>query len=97
MADASGTFCSRSFHPIRCDFVAAFFPPSDASDGPGQFAENGRVDLLLAFRLSGRRVELRAQLSSDAAPREIDFIAALPKTPSGKIQRFILRGISPER
>ena len=24
--------------------------------------------------------------------REIDFIAALPKTPSGKIQRFVLRG-----
>jgi hypothetical protein len=24
MAGVSTTFCSRSFHPIRCDFVAAF-------------------------------------------------------------------------
>ena len=24
MLDISATFCSRSFHPIRCDFVAAF-------------------------------------------------------------------------
>jgi len=35
---------------------------------------------------------VRQRLSTHAYPREIDFIAALPKTPSGKIQRFILRG-----
>jgi acetyl-CoA synthetase len=29
--------------------------------------------------------------STHAYPREIDFIAALPKTPCGKIQRFVLR------
>ena len=40
---------------------------------------------------------VRQRLSTHAYPREIDFIAALPKTPSGKIQRFILRGVSPER
>jgi acetyl-CoA synthetase len=35
---------------------------------------------------------VRQRLSTHAYPREIDFIAALPKTPSGKIQRFLLRG-----
>jgi acetyl-CoA synthetase len=37
------------------------------------------------------------RLSTHAYPRELDFVAALPKTPSGKIQRFILRRVSPER
>ena len=35
---------------------------------------------------------VRQRLSTQAYPREIEFITALPKTPSGKIQRFILRG-----
>lgn len=34
---------------------------------------------------------VRARLSAHAYPREIDFVAALPKTPSGKVQRFLLR------
>ena len=40
---------------------------------------------------------VRQRLSTHAYPREIDFIAALPNTPSGKIQRFVLRGANPER
>jgi acetyl-CoA synthetase len=35
---------------------------------------------------------VRQRLSTHAYPREIDFVTALPKTPSGKIQRFVLRG-----
>ena len=35
---------------------------------------------------------VRQCLSTHSYPREIDFVATLPKTPSGKIQRFILRG-----
>ena len=35
---------------------------------------------------------VRQRLSMYSYPREIEFITALPKTPSGKIQRFILRG-----
>jgi acetyl-CoA synthetase len=35
---------------------------------------------------------VRQRLSTHAYPREIDFVTTLPKTPSGKIQRFILRG-----
>ena len=35
--------------------------------------------------------KVRQRLGAHAYPREISFIEALPKTPSGKIQRFILR------
>ncbi|MBM7061970.1 acyl-CoA synthetase [Pseudomonas sp. UL073] len=34
---------------------------------------------------------VRRRLSAHAYPREIEFVAELPKTPSGKIQRFLLR------
>ncbi len=34
---------------------------------------------------------VRARLSAHAYPREIEFVDSLPKTPSGKVQRFILR------
>jgi acetyl-CoA synthetase len=34
---------------------------------------------------------VRARLSAHAYPREIEFVDELPKTPSGKIQRFVLR------
>ncbi|MCV6589903.1 MAG: AMP-binding protein [Marinobacterium sp.] len=34
---------------------------------------------------------VRKRLSTHAFPRQIEFVQELPKTPSGKIQRFILR------
>jgi len=34
---------------------------------------------------------VRSRLSLHAYPREVEFIAELPKTPSGKVQRFLLR------
>jgi len=34
---------------------------------------------------------VRNRLSTHAFPREVEFMAELPKTPSGKIQRFMLR------
>ncbi len=37
---------------------------------------------------------VRKRLSTHAYPREVEFIDALPKTPSGKIQRFLLRSLS---
>ena len=33
----------------------------------------------------------KTRLSAHAYPREIEFVADLPKTPSGKVQRFMLR------
>lgn len=35
---------------------------------------------------------VRQRLSTHAYPREIELVTSLPKTPSGKIQRFVLRG-----
>ena len=37
------------------------------------------------------QAHVRHRLSTHAYPREIEFVAELPKTPSGKLQRFILR------
>lgn len=37
---------------------------------------------------------VRRRLSTHAYPREVEFVAELPKTPSGKIQRFLLRSLS---
>ena len=37
---------------------------------------------------------VRERLSTHAYPREVEFVVALPKTPSGKIQRFLLRSLS---
>lgn len=34
---------------------------------------------------------VRRRLSAHAYPREVEFVTELPKTPSGKLQRFILR------
>ncbi len=34
---------------------------------------------------------VRERLSAHAFPRQIEFVDALPKTPSGKVQRFMLR------
>ena len=37
------------------------------------------------------RQYVKRRLSAHAYPREIAFVPALPKTPSGKLQRFMLR------
>ena len=37
------------------------------------------------------RLHVRNRLGAHAYPREIEFTQSLPKTPSGKIQRFLLR------
>lgn len=37
---------------------------------------------------------VRKRLSTHAYPREVEFVPELPKTPSGKIQRFLLRSLS---
>lgn len=37
------------------------------------------------------QTHVRSRLSTHAFPREIEFVDELPKTPSGKIQRFVLR------
>ena len=39
--------------------------------------------------------KVRKRLGKHAYPPQIAFVASLPKTPSGKIQRFVLRNTSP--
>ena len=46
------------------------------------------ADAALAEQL---QQHVRQRLSAHAYPREIEFVTELPKTPSGKIQRFLLR------
>ena len=37
------------------------------------------------------QAHVRKRLGGHAYPREVAFIEELPKTPSGKVQRFLLR------
>lgn len=43
------------------------------------------------------RAHVKRRLSAHAYPRLIDFVEDLPKTPSGKIQRFVLRKAEVEK
>ncbi|MER8848632.1 MULTISPECIES: acyl-CoA synthetase [Mesorhizobium] len=64
--------------PQRTEIVKAFVILAPAYEGSTELAEE-----------LARHV--RKRLSAHAYPREIDFVGELPKTPSGKIQRFLLR------
>ncbi|UNK40940.1 acyl-CoA synthetase (plasmid) [Shinella sp. H4-D48] len=62
-----------------------------------------RTEIVKAFVVLGKGVEatpalaeelaqyVKRRLSAHAYPRLVDFVTELPKTPSGKIQRFLLR------
>ncbi|MCF4974560.1 AMP-binding protein, partial [Pseudomonas lactis] len=62
-----------------------------------------RTELIKAFVVLNReylpsvelaevlRLHVRQRLAAHAYPREIEFVEQLPKTPSGKLQRFVLR------
>ncbi|UXU85800.1 acyl-CoA synthetase [Burkholderia sp. S-53] len=70
--------------PERTEIVKAFVVLSKGFDGTPALAE----DLSL---------HVKRRLSAHAYPRAIDFVDALPKTPSGKIQRFVLRKMEAEK
>lgn len=70
--------------PERTEIVKAFVVLAQGHEGTPALAE----DL---------RQHVRHRLSAHAYPRRIDFVADLPKTPSGKIQRFLLRKAEIER
>ncbi|MEK6357539.1 MAG: acyl-CoA synthetase [Burkholderia cenocepacia] len=70
--------------PERTEIVKAFVVLSKGIDGTPELAEE----------LSQR---VKRRLSAHAYPRAIDFVDALPKTPSGKIQRFVLRKMEAEK
>lgn len=64
--------------PERTEIVKAFVLLAQGAQGTPELAEE------LAQHV-------RRRLSAHAYPRAVEFVAALPKTPSGKIQRFVLR------
>jgi acetyl-CoA synthetase len=64
--------------PQRTEIVKAFVVLGGGRNGSPDLAEE-------------LRAYVKKRLSAHAYPREIDFVKSLPKTPSGKIQRFILR------
>jgi acetyl-CoA synthetase len=64
--------------PERTEIVKAFVVLAPGREGGDQLAEE-------------LRLHVRQRLSAHAYPRAIEFVAELPKTPSGKIQRFVLR------
>lgn len=64
--------------PDRTELVKAFVVLHASHEG----------DKALAEQL---QQHVRQRLSAHAYPREIEFVSELPKTPSGKIQRFLLR------
>jgi len=62
----------------RTEIVKAFVVLKEGFASSGELAEE-------------LRQYVRKRLSAHAYPREIAFMAQLPRTPSGKLQRFILR------
>lgn len=64
--------------PERTELVKAFVVLGARFEGHPQLAEE-------------LRQHVRKRLAAHAYPREIEFVSELPKTPSGKLQRFILR------
>lgn len=64
--------------PERTEIIKAFVVLKD-----GYSADPAMAEAL--------RLHVRQRLSAHAYPREIEFVADLPKTPSGKVQRFLLR------
>ncbi|MET2825681.1 acyl-CoA synthetase [Mesorhizobium shangrilense] len=70
--------------PQRTEIVKAFVVLSPSHQASEALAEE------LAQHVKKR-------LSAHAYPREIDFVSELPKTPSGKIQRFLLRKAEVEK
>lgn len=64
--------------PERTEIVKAFVVLAQGQEGTPELAEE-------------LRLHVRARLSAHAYPRAVEFVAELPKTSSGKLQRFLLR------
>ena len=64
--------------PERTELIKAFVVLANGYQGSAELEE-------------ALRQHVRQRLYAHAYPREIEFVSELPKTPSGKLQRFILR------
>jgi acetyl-CoA synthetase len=87
---------------LRGEVIAAFVvfkkgSPSEAlrlkaiaagkGEGSKQMEDKDLKGLALALK-----ADVKLHLSAHEQPRYIEFLEALPKTPSGKLQRFLLKG-----
>lgn len=64
--------------PERTEIVKAFVVLAPGATGGPELADQ-------------LKLHVRRRLSAHSFPREITFVDELPKTPSGKVQRFLLR------
>lgn len=87
---------------LRGEIIAAFvvLKPGSPSDklrlaaiaaGKGEGHEQMEDEGLKKLALSLKAL-VKHDLSAHQQPRYIEFLPALPKTPSGKLQRFLLKG-----
>ena len=78
--------------PVRGGTSAVSASSGDRHDGGSNPGLNGSNNSFLDEALTAELTDhVRSRLGKHAFPREIAFVESLPKTPSGKIQRFILR------
>ena len=64
--------------PQRTEIIKAFIVLNDGFEPDAELAE-------------ALKLHVKSRLSAHAYPREITFVDQIPKTPSGKVQRFLLR------
>jgi len=64
--------------PERTEIVKAFVILRDGFEGSDALAHE-------------LQQHVRHRLSAPASPRQVEFVVQVPKTPSGKVQRFLLR------
>jgi acetyl-CoA synthetase len=78
-------------HPAVVEAAVVGKPDPERTEVVKAFVVLARGYLPDAALVVELQLHVRSRLSAHAYPREIAFVDSLPKTPSGKLQRFILR------